>query len=275
MCELFAMSSLAPATVRFSLEEFSRHGGLTGPHNDGWGIAYYEDGDVRLVKEPHAASDSACIRFIQEHPFSSSLVVSHIRKATQGAPVLRNCQPFTRELGGAMHVFAHNGNLDRPGLHQLSLGIYRPIGETDSEYAFCSLLDRLHELWLGARGVPPFEDRLGIVADFAAEIGKLGPANFLYSDGDALFAHGNRRMQADQVIRPPGLHVLCRRCAAQAEPMTAAGLALGAAGGEQQVVLFASVPLTAEAGWQALQEGELIAARTGAIVARAPREVGA
>ena len=32
MCELFAMSSRFPADVRSSLEEFSRRGGLTGPH---------------------------------------------------------------------------------------------------------------------------------------------------------------------------------------------------------------------------------------------------
>ncbi|MES9904747.1 MAG: class II glutamine amidotransferase [Sedimenticola sp.] len=40
MCELFAMSSLEPASVSFSMEEFSRHGGLSGPHRDGWGIAF-------------------------------------------------------------------------------------------------------------------------------------------------------------------------------------------------------------------------------------------
>jgi hypothetical protein len=39
MCELFAMSTRYPSTVQLSLEEFSRHGGLFGPHKDGWGIA--------------------------------------------------------------------------------------------------------------------------------------------------------------------------------------------------------------------------------------------
>jgi len=46
MCELFAMSSRHPANVRFSLEEFSRHGGLAGPHKDGWGIE--QDFDFRV-----------------------------------------------------------------------------------------------------------------------------------------------------------------------------------------------------------------------------------
>jgi glutamine amidotransferase len=59
MCELFAMSARLPSTVKLSLEEFSSHGGLTGTHKDGWGIAWYEDGDVRLLKEKLAAIWSA------------------------------------------------------------------------------------------------------------------------------------------------------------------------------------------------------------------------
>ncbi len=269
MCELFAMSSRYDADVSFSLEEFSRRGGLAGPHKDGWGIAYYADGDVRLMKEAEPASDSACVRFIHDHPFSSSLVVSHIRKATQGQTALRNCQPFVRELGGTMHVFAHNGHLDQGRLHALlALDLYRPVGETDSEYAFCALLERLRGLWLDARGVPPLEERFAVVAEFAREIRALGPANFLYGDGDALFAQGHQRMHGDEGVRPPGLHLLARHCPAGHHALVGEGISIGSAGGEQSVVLVASVPLTREAGWHPLGEGELVAARRGEIVAR-------
>ena len=51
MCELFAMSSRAPATVTFSLEALSRHGGADGPHRDGWGVAFFEGGDARVLRE--------------------------------------------------------------------------------------------------------------------------------------------------------------------------------------------------------------------------------
>lgn len=47
MCELFAISSNLPTTVTFSLEEFSRHGGLTASHKDGWGIAFYANNDAQ------------------------------------------------------------------------------------------------------------------------------------------------------------------------------------------------------------------------------------
>jgi len=262
------MSARHPATLRYSLEEFSRHGGLAGPHKDGWGIAWYEEGDVRLVKEAGAAHASACIRFLAEHPFSTRCAVSHIRRATQGATAVRNCQPFARELGGTMHVFAHNGDLDRERLRRrLPLGSERPVGESDSEHAFCALLARLRADWTRRGGAPPFEERLARVAEFAAELRTLGPANFLYSDGDALFAHGHERTQADARIAPPGLHVLARRCDRAGATFDTAGLSIGPEAAEQRVVLFASVPLTAEPGWRALAPGEIVAARDGEIVA--------
>lgn len=269
MCELFALSSRRPATVRFSLQEFSRHGGLSGSHKDGWGIAWYEGGDVRLVKEPGPAADSACVRFVQDHPPASTLVVSHIRRATQGAHSLANCQPFVRELGGKAHVFAHNGNLARSGMEKaFPPASFRPLGETDSEIAFCALLESLRALWLGSAGVPTLEDRWTNVTAFAARLRAFGPANFIYSDSDVLFVHADRRTQGDGSIRPPGLHIIERHCTEGEHSWRAPGLALGSHDGEQRVLLAASVPLTHEAGWRVLGEGEMVAARGGEIVRR-------
>jgi predicted glutamine amidotransferase len=270
MCELFAMSARHPATVRMSLEEFSSHGGLAGPHKDGWGIAWYEDGDLRLVKENTSASHSACLRFIQHHPPESCTVLSHIRRATQGRPRLANCQPFQRELGGQMHVFAHNGDLDATRLRAAqAIESFNPVGDTDSELAFCALLERLRAAWHAADGVPSLELRLDVVCAFAQALRALGPANFLYADGDALFVHGHRRTQADGTMAPPGLHSLSRRCAGEPATYDVPGLAVSHhESGEQQVTLVASVPLSSEAGWHALGEGEVLALRDGVVVAR-------
>ena len=260
------MSSLRPTNVRFSLEAFARRGGLEGPHKDGWGIAFCEDGDARLIKEPHPASDSACVRFIQDHPFSADIVLSHIRRATQGRVATKNCQPFARELGGRMHVFAHNGDLEGRALRAgLRLGRFRPVGDTDSEYAFCALLALLGPLWM-APAPPPLAARIGIVGGFAAVVRALGPANFLYTDGDALFIHGHRRKhdEAKEAV-PPGLHTLCRLCTLAEGDIEAEGLSI-AVGNEQRVVLAASVPLTAEPGWRPLGEGELVVARRGELL---------
>ena len=261
------MSSRFPANVRFSLEEFSRRGGLAGANKDGWGIAWYVDEDVRLLKEPEPAADSACVRFVQEHPFVTTTTVAHVRKATRGAVVLKNCQPFARELGGQMHVFAHNGDLDPAPLRaRFALANFRPLGDTDSERAFCALLERLRATWLRG-GIPTLEERARILGEVAAELRLFGPANFVYSDGDALFVHGHKRNHGDgEQLKPPGLHVLCRRCAGEAAGVIADGLSV-ASDDEQEVVLAASVPLTSEPGWRALGEGELLVAQRGRIVA--------
>ena len=61
--------------------------------------------------------------------------------------------------------------------------------------------------------MPPRAALLNVVVEFAAGLRSLGPANFLFSDGDALFARGYRRIQSDGAIVPPGLHMLARTCA--------------------------------------------------------------
>jgi glutamine amidotransferase len=94
----------------------------------------------------------------------------------------------------------------------MALGARRPVGQTDSEHAFCALLERLLPLWQDGR-VPPLDTRVALLAEFASDLRALGPANFLYADGDALFAHGNRRIQpALGRIEPPGLWLLSRHC---------------------------------------------------------------
>jgi predicted glutamine amidotransferase len=264
------MSSLLPAGVDLCLKELARHGGLTGPHNDGWGIANYaDDGAVRLYKEAEPASSSEWVEFIETHRMRSTIVLSHIRRATRGGRSLMNTQPFRRELGGSCHVFAHNGDL--PDIFHnptFPLGFHRPLGETDSEHAFCSLLGRLEDLWLASSGPPGLEARRDIVQEFAGSLARLGMANFVYSDGDAVFAHGNRRREkSSDPPRPPGLYLLHRpdgRCPSE---FRARGLQISPGAGRREMVLVASVPLTGE-DWQPLAEGELVAMRAGRVVLR-------
>lgn len=258
MCELFALSSRLPATVDMSLEAFSQRGGHTGPHKDGWGIACYEGLDVRLIRDTTTAADSDWVRFLEHHPLRGTVVISHVRRITLGDRVLSNTQPFARELGGRMHVFAHNGHLaDIWQRAALRPAFHRPIGDTDSEHAFCALLARLEPLWL-QEGPPTVEDRMRVVTEFAAELRPMGPANFLYSDGDLLFAHGHRRTQQDGSITPPGLWMLVRSCPAGGDDLDTAGLTVSHEG--QRVTLLASVPLTDEA-WRPLGEGEVVCLR--------------
>jgi predicted glutamine amidotransferase len=262
MCELFAMSARFPTTIRLSLDELARHGGGTGPHRDGWGIAFWQEGDAFVIREPDAAHESRWLGFLQERQPETTIAFAHVRKATQGARSLRNTQPFVRELGGRAHLFAHNGML--PGIEDLAAfrtRRFRRIGDTDSEQAFCALLERLAPLW--EEGPPALEQRVEEIRAFAAELRALGPANFIYSDGDAIVAHGHRRRDVNGVIRPPGLHFLCRRCSAESEAPALAGVSIEPVA-LQEVALVASVPLSAEA-WQPLDEGEIVVLREGRV----------
>ncbi len=265
MCELFALSARLPTTVRLSLDELARHGGETGPHRDGWGVGFMQEGDALLVREPEAASESRCLTFLRQQHIRSGTVIAHIRKATQGPRLLRNTQPFARELGGRTHLFAHNGMLT--GIEsdpRFPTRRFLRVGDTDSEHAFCALLDRLAPAW--ERGQPPLADRLALVAAFAAGLRTLGPASFLYADGDAIFAHGHRRRDASGEIRPPGLHVLCRSCSAAEDEHPVPGVSIDR-GHEQEVALAASVPLTTEP-WEALREGEIAVLHEGRLAMR-------
>lgn len=267
MCELLGLSSNTPATVNFSLPTLAAHGAATKAFADGWGVGFYEGLDVRLLKEATGAADSDFVQFIANHDLRSGLIIAHTRHATRGTRSYPNAQPFVRELAGRVHLFAHNGDL--PGIFgstEFQPKRFSPIGQTDSERAFCVLLDRVASIWTRPNIMPTLRERFLIVSSFAGELRALGPANFLYSDGDVLFAHGHRRKHADTGrVEAPGLVFLQRQCQQDGIGIAASGLSIR--GDPQLVTLFASVPLTNE-HWTPLAEGELVVISGGQLVAR-------
>lgn len=265
MCELLAISSRHPTRLSFSLAALAARSAVGHSSRDGWGAAFYQGQDVALYREPRAASDSALVRLLETQGPDTTLAISHIRHATLGQVALANTQPFVRELAARTHVFAHNGHL--PGAAQssaLALDHFHPVGQTDSELAFCALMGRLRPLWRAGSEPPSLEARMAVVTGFAADLRTLGPANFLYADGEILFAHGHRRIQSSGAIAPPGLHVLTRQCRHERETLELDGIGIGC--GFQEVVLLASVPLSGEA-WRALAEGETVAVSGGRLLA--------
>ena len=205
MCELLGMNARFPANITMSLNEFARHGGETGPHADGWGIAFYEGPDANLIRESSAAARSTLMSTLRQYKVESEIVLAHIRQASLGPVELRNTHPFRRELMGRVHTFAHNGHL--PGIqYQFSASQNKsmlPVGTTDSEYVFCMLMQRMEEIWSYECKLPELSARIELVSEFAEEISSFGSANFLYSDGDVLFVFGHIRTQPDGTKRAP------------------------------------------------------------------------
>ena len=264
MCELFAMSSSEPTEVSFSLDEFSKHGGLTDLHKDGWGIAYYDENDARIIKQTCSASESAYLEFIKNLSIQSKIVISHIRLATIGEKSVRNTQPFSRELGGKNHVFSHNGEFQNlADKLDIKPKRFRPIGNTDSELAFCHLMEKMATIWANEDS-PDLTQRLNIFTLFSNEIKDYGIANFIYSDSDFIFIHSHKRLVIkDGTEGSPGLHILQRSCPLDV-PNKIDGLELST-NEPQEVVLVASVPLSNE-NWTALKEGTIKVLQNGKII---------
>ena len=58
MCELLGMSANTPTDICFSFAGLAKRGGKTGPHRDGWGIAFYEEKGCRLFHDPNPSAES-------------------------------------------------------------------------------------------------------------------------------------------------------------------------------------------------------------------------
>lgn len=189
MCQLLGMNCNTPTDIVFSFEGFTQRGGLTDQHTDGWGIAFFEDKAARLFIDHQPSIHSPIAQLVRTYPIKSRNVIAHIRKATQGEVNLQNCHPFMREMWGQHWVFAHNGNLlnFKPDLN----GNYNPVGSTDSEAAFCLLLQALRDTFPNANALMPpapheIDDALrGIVREIAA----FGVFNFCLSNSTAMWAY--------------------------------------------------------------------------------------
>ena len=185
MCELLGMECNVPTDIVFSFTALSMRGGRTGHHADGWGLALYEGRFARMFVDPGAACDSRLATFVRDNPIRTLLAVAHVRKGTVGGASLPNTHPFKRVLWGRDWVFAHNGTL--PEVRRRPLADFEPLGETDSEHAFCWMLSALRASFPG--GYPAEPARLWQrVAELGGELGAEGTCNFLLADGEYLYA---------------------------------------------------------------------------------------
>ena len=190
MCQLLGMSGNVPTDICFSFTGFQARGGLTDEHEDGFGIAFFEGKGVRQFLDSNASAHSPIAELVRKYPIRSKIVISHIRKATQGVVNLENTHPFMRELWGHYWIFAHNGNLIdfEPELD----GFFVPVGNTDSEKAFCFLLQELRKRFGKVR--PDTELLYNAIHELSLAVGAKGEFNFLFSNGELLFAHASTHL---------------------------------------------------------------------------------
>jgi predicted glutamine amidotransferase len=250
MCQLLGMNANTPTDVMFSFAGLAHR---ADEHKDGFGIAFFEERGLRHFIDPHSAQQSPVAQMVKQYPIRSDVVIAHIRKATVGRVALQNCHPFVRELWGRYWVFAHNGSLKMgPGGFQPRLhGAFRPVGDTDSELAFCWLMQ---ELAKAHAGVPSVAELACTLRELLPQPAAHGTFNILLSNGQALFAHSSGQPDS------PKLYSVQRR-----HPFTAATLAdedlsvdfAAHTTPEDRVAVVATEPLTRNEDWLPFAPGEL------------------
>lgn len=251
MCELLGMSANVPTDICFSFSGLVQRGGGTGPHKDGWGITFYEGLGCRTFKDPLPSIDSPIARLVQDYPIKSCAVVSHIRQANRGRVALENTHPFTRELWGRHWTFAHNGQLR--GYRTLKTGNFRPVGQTDSEQAFCWLLARLSERY--PQTPRHWPSVFCYIAGLADSLRQKGIFNMLLSDGCYVMGYCSSNLYWITRRAPFGKATLLDQDVEidfqkQTTP-------------NDVVTVIATQPLTGNETWQRVAPGEWVLFRLG------------
>ena len=250
------MECNVPTDIVFSFSGLALRGGAVGPHADGWGLALYDGNAVRTFLEPTPAAHSALATYVRQNPIKTLLAIAHVRRKTRGDVSLANTHPFVRELWGRHFTFAHNGTVRGVKRHELTR--FHPIGTTDSEYAFCVILNRLDRAF--PSGYP--QDRAKLhraVARIGKELGESGTFNFLLGDGEQMFARCATKLS--YIVRK-----------APFEKATLADEDLTVDFAEvttprDRVAIVATAPLTRDETWTIGRPGEMWVFRRGQLAA--------
>ena len=187
MCDLLGMSFNMPVSSKITLDLFQKRG---SENPDGWGIAFYHEGLLQVVKEAGSAPNSVLFDFMEQY-HQSRTIITHVRRSTRGGRSYLNTHPFYRSLvHGSVryeYAFAHNGTLTTQ--HEIEPGGFEPLGETDSEQAFCYVLETM-----ARRGLSDWnENEFHVMAGLLGRLNEgENTLNCIFSDGQRLFCYSDR-----------------------------------------------------------------------------------
>jgi predicted glutamine amidotransferase len=201
MCRVFGCVAAEPASIRHELiEAVNPMIRQSEDHDSGWGMAVYEraDGlDPRCVRFAEAAFSDP--DFVDATSIKGRIFNVHVRRATMGGLALENTHPFT--LGS--YSFGHNGTILRYPRLLEHPSVTPPNGDTDSE-AFFNFLMTTYDA----------SDPIGSLREAIQTTVQRSPfsgLNFLFSDGDRLFAYRLGLFELHWLHRPGQLLVASER----------------------------------------------------------------
>lgn len=225
----------------------------------GWGFGWYpgEDRAAMLVKDPTSIGDNAMTKVLRDWKrFRSTVFVCHLRGAAQRI-TQQDTHPFLRSYGGRDWLLAHSGDLQPDALQVEADPTFFPVGRTDSERAFCWLLERVRR----GRGQRLADVGWPRLHAWLTELNGLGSLNLLLSDGHDLVAYHDQRgfrSLSWQRRRPPH----------GSEPLESDDIRLAFQDGRdvsRTSVIVSTRPLSGEP-WAPFLPGQMLVARRGAVV---------
>lgn len=259
MCQLLAMNSKKTANINFSFTGFRLRGGVTDDHTDGFGIAYFEPTGLRLYCDDRAAMDSPVADMVSGLTIKATNTIVHIRKSDDS--LLCNAHPFTREIWGESWVFSHNGKMTiqeatySDPIKQGTSRYYCPVGDTDSEFAFCYLLNQLKDRF---EHKPDDKTLFDFLKEQCRLLAGYGIFNCLLSNGDWMLSYANTILFHITRQSPFGSATLID---------TDVMIDFAKVNDNDDVItILATTPLTSDEDWQQLAVNECVIFENGEII---------
>ena len=130
-------------------------------------------------------------------------------------------------------------------------GSFKPVGATDSERAFCWIMQ---ELAKSHAGVPSIRELSLTLRELAAQIRTHGTFNFLLSNGQALWAHASTKADSQRLYFVERKHPFAH--ATLSDEDVSINFADHTKASDR-VAVVVSAPLTTNETWTAFAPGDL------------------
>jgi glutamine amidotransferase len=201
MCRVLGSVAAEPVSLRHELLEADNPLiRQAEKHDSGWGLSVYkrgEGGQPRCMRFTEAAHADDAFRAATE--CRGRMFNVHVRRATVGGLTPENTHPFC--LGN--YSFSHNGTVQNYARLLMGDDVAPPHGETDSEVLFNFLMRDYDP----ARPI----EMLRHMVSSAIATGPFSGLNFLFSDGEKLYAYRLGVFELHWLARPGQLLVASER----------------------------------------------------------------
>lgn len=185
--DLLAMSFDCLSSPTLKLAPTKTHSKISG-----WGFGWYPNDDMAasVVKDTGGRDVKSLATAVSDwRRFRSTTFLCNVRGASKRYSQ-QDTQPFQKNFGGRDWLFLHNGDLDKEKLKNLinsEVGFLDPVGITDSELAFCYLLQQV-----GLEKVKRISDiEWPKWSSWFRNLDDLGSADIVLSDGQTTLSfHG-------------------------------------------------------------------------------------